>query len=297
MYLGIDIGGTNCKFGIRKDNQLIIESSCPTPETLEEVIVFIEEWKKNLTDKNIKGIGISMPGNFDYKTGALVESKRFGVKNFPIAEKVEKVFPRIPISVLNDGQSAGLGELFFGGGKEIANFVFLSLGTSIGGCFIIDRHILISRSGKAIGRVAHMIIDPNGPKCRCGNKGCWETFVSAARISQLAKTMFGKYLTPLETYQKAKAGDKKAKEIFREIAYYLACGIANLVNILSLEAVILGGGSLNAREIVIQHLKKELKGKTRENISVICSQIGDKASLWGATMLAEYQKNIYSNEY
>lgn len=299
-YLGIDIGGTNCKFGVRENGQLTIKQPFPTPKTLIEVMILIEEWKRVLTDRDaiaIKGVGVVMPGNFNYKTGGLVESKRFGVKNFPIAKKIREIFQGVPVAVLNDGQAAGLGELFFGAGQERENFVFLSLGTSVGGCFVINDHILVSRSGKAIGRVAHMIIDPNGPECRCGNKGCWETFVSAARITQLAKIKFGQNLTPQEICEKAERKDKEAKAIFQEIARYLAYGIANLANILSPETIILGGGILNAKRFILPTLRKELKGKTREGVSVICSQLGDEASLWGATVLAEYQEKIYHGKY
>lgn len=304
-FVGLEFGGTNIKAALFDDRaKIIFDEFQPTGarQGVESVLNRIKTIIHHLIDKQgilpngLKGIGIASPGPLDIKSGMVFNSPNLpGWKKVPLKKTMEKEF-KVPVILENDTNAAALGELWMGNGKGAKNLVLLTLGTGVGGGIILNKRIWHG-SNDLGGEIGHMTIEKDGPKCNCGNRGCFESFVSATGIvrrtvralkeggvSSLSKRT--NKPTPEIIFNEAKKGDGLAKKIVNETGEYIGIGLASLVNILNPEIIILGGGVAQSFETLIKPAMKELKKRafTRgiENLKILPWKLGNQAGITGS---------------
>jgi glucokinase len=295
--IGIDLGGTNMRAALlTRDGEIVKKIKGPTSE---ELLASIFEAIECLYSDEIAGIGLGVAG--------LISGEKDRVLNSPnlhIIEKVDLVNEirekfKVPVFLENDANVAALGELWTGAGKYFSSFVFFTLGTGIGGGIVCDGKLL-----NVSAEIGHMSIHADGEKCSCGNSGCLESYASirailskaflvleSGRESLLRHYCGGNFykLTTEEIYLAALDGDNLARELLKNAGRYLGIGIANMINIMSPEAVILAGGLTGAWDIYVQEAIKEASKRAYtevfERVKVIPSLLMDDAGITGAAGL------------
>ena len=267
--------------------------------------------KQSKVDKgDILGIGIGVPGTLDTQAGIIKFSPNFGWKNVPIVEIMEK---ELGISTFIDTgvRAMTLCERWFGAGQGIKNFACVIVGTGIGAGLIINGN-LYRGFEEAAGEIGHTTVLPEGPKCKCGNRGCLETLAAGpslvrralARISEHPNSSLANALnknkgdiTADMVIEEAKRGDSLACEIVQEAGHYLGIGVANLINIFAPEAVIIGGWvAEQAGELFLEAARETIKNRvfmlSPEKIRVLPASLKDNDVAIGAATLALQQLSI-----
>jgi len=250
-------------------------------QVIKNIKKAVETLAKSIRGKILK-IGIGIPGPIDYKKGLVIDPPNLpGWKKVNLGEELSKFF-KVPVFLDNDANCAALGEALFGAGQRANDFIYITVSTGIGGGIIIDRKLYRGANGSA-GEFGHMIIDPHGFKCGCGNYGDLEAMASGTSI----KTRSGE--DAMAIHIKAQQGDKKALKVINETAYYLGIGIANLVNIFNPELVIVGGGLSNLGELLLAPTRKEFYKHAlalpKRSVKIVRAKLGARAGLLGAIAL------------
>ncbi len=254
--IGVDLGGTNIRAGLVLGSKVIKKAEIKTEPDKGKTIVIKNLVKaiNNVMTKDVIGIGIGSPGPLDYRKGLIIRTKNIPLERVNLKKILEKKF-NVPVFVDNDANCFALGDAVYGAGKKFDAVVGLTLGTGVGGGIIIGKKIFHGRNDA--GELGHTTINFNGIKCNCGNIGCIEEYVSARGIMRLAKGLKAK--TPLDVYNLALKGNKKAIKVFEKTGFYLGVGVANFVNIFDPDVIIIGGGISNAWRFFSKSMKKTVK--------------------------------------
>jgi len=315
VYAGIDIGATHIKSGLvdRKGNVLLKEQR-PTladkgPEPLLHLVANIgESLMLHAAEEgyDVPWLGIGTPGTVDFKTGRVVgmSPNIAGWKGAAIGEFIRERL-NMPVWVDNDVNAVALAEHRFGAGVGYDSLVCVAVGTGVGGGLVIGGK-LWRGSSYAAGEIGHVPIDPDGPLCRCGKKGCLEAYCSSSAIIERCRSRLSQELTP--TFQEVLNGDLKeltikrlfiaarkkdemALQIIEETAGYLAVGLAGVVNLLNPDLVIIGGGVADGGagfvETVAQELRSRACSSAAKNLRVAKATLGNNAGFIGASILGE----------
>ncbi len=291
QHLGIDLGVTNLKWSVvetqGESRQAIDQGQVPTEPTEgpDAVIGRLAAIGRTALERRptIGSLGIGVPGLYDPASG----SARFLVNmpgdwaGRPIAQPLEAALG-IPVALINDARAFGLAELRLGAGRGVSSLVGLTLGTGIGGVIAFDGRVYLGHDGTA-GEVGHQTIDPDGPQCGCGNRGCLETFARADRIAAACGTE-----NVAAAVEAARAGDAQALAGFAEIGRYLGIGIANMIVVLSPDRVVIGGGISAAFDLFIEAIRDELHKRVRttslDEVEVVPAELGTWAGAIGAAI-------------
>ncbi|NWF51700.1 MAG: ROK family protein [Nitrospirae bacterium] len=297
LAIGIDIGGTNVRVALVTDKGVIIKKL--KENASENAIDLALKLAEDLLNEEVAGIGLAVAGVIDRKSGKVLVSP-----NIPSVEGVSLVNIfieryHLPVFIENDANAAAYGEKWLGIGKEFSNFVLFTLGTGIGGGIVYEKRLL-----NVSAEIGHMTIHANGERCQCGNSGCLEAYASArallskvisaleeGRESLLRGLFNGNFykLTAEDIYKTALDGDILAREMLKEAGKNLGIGIANMINMMSPEAIILTGGLIGAWDIYIQEAIKEAGKRTFKNlfnkVNIIPSLLGDDAGVFGSAGL------------
>ena len=308
-YIGIDLGGTFIKGGIVDDEgNILVSDKIPTEREYggDRVATNIVSLCKklladvNMSESDVVGIGMGVPGMIDSKTGIVTFSNNFDWEHFHIVEKVQAQID-LPVKIANDANVAALGETKFGCGKEYKNTVLLTLGTGVGGGVVIDGK-LFEGNGSAGAELGHSIVQVDGEPCSCGNKGCLEAYASASalirdtkRAMQQDKNSAMWAVGTLDNVDGKTAfdyceTDKSAKTVVDNYIKMLGAGIVNFANIFRPEAVLLGGGVCAEGDRLIKPLQAILDrdifaGARGPQVKILVAQLGNKAGLLGAAAL------------
>jgi glucokinase len=295
--IGIDLGGTNLRVAlVSGDGQLIKKTKEPTSE---EILDSIFRAADDLFSDEIEGIGLGVAGLIDKKSGRILISPNLHVvERIDFINKIKERF-NVPVFLENDANAAALGEKWIGAGREFSSFVLLTLGTGIGGGIVYNKKLL-----EVSAEIGHMSINMDGEKCHCGNSGCLESYASARAILSKAISILEKgresllkeycggnfyKLTAEDIYKAALDGDNLARELLRDAGRYLGVGIANIINLMSPDAIILAGGLIGAWDIYIQEAIKEASRRTFkelfDKIKIIPSSLMDDAGIIGSAGL------------
>jgi glucokinase-like ROK family protein len=204
------------------------------------------------------GIGVGVWGLVDYNKGVIRFAPNLKWRDIPLQQNWEKKF-RVPVYLENDANASALGEYYFGAGRNIENFLYMSMDIGVGGGIISGGKLFRGSSGYA-GEIGHMMIDPHGELCSCGKVGCLETKVGRRVIIQHYQARTRKSSIALEEIiQRGKEGEEDAIEIFEEVAEALGLGIGNLVNIFNPQRIILGWSLGQAYELLLPTLQKTIQ--------------------------------------
>jgi glucokinase len=312
--VGVDLGGTKILAGLF-DNSLecigTAKVSTKAGRGLDTVLSRIERCVKDAVDeadlsmKQVRGVGIGAPGAVDFESGTVIFAPNLdGWKNVALKKELEKRLD-VPVFVENDGNISVLGVHVVELKGKPRHVIGIFVGTGIGGGVIINGE-LFSGFNHTAGEIGHMIIDVNGPKCGCGSRGCFEALASRTAIFQQIKAgikdgektllteMLGDSLEDLRSGDLRKAirrGDKFVGKVIEQVAEYLGIGIANLVNIVGPEVIVLGGGVMEALAdemtgVITKTVKEHAMPGTMEDVEIVVSKLGDSAGITGAAVLA-----------
>ncbi len=307
--IGIDLGGTDIKAGLlSSDGKLMYRTVVSThvnegakaiAKRIAQTILQVHSQTQSL--KDIIGIGVGSPGLILADSGIIHFSPNFpGWSDIPLLDYVAAELGnlKIPLYIDNDVNVMVLGELHHGAGIGYENVVGLTLGTGVGGGIVINRKVYHG-SWNTAGELGHTIVQPNGPKCGCGNRGCLEAYAGARHIVQRTRQKLASgqnsclnpdVLTPKQIAEAAEAGDKLAQEIFAETGKYIGVALTSIAHILNPEIAIIGGGIAGAGEkLLFQHIRNEFRKRTMgipSQMEIVPAKLGNDAGLIGAAMLA-----------
>ena len=303
-FLGIDIGGTNIR------GKIISEEGKTLGErkTLSDAHMGISRLMENLAGliegfagEGVSAIGIGIPGTVDRASGTLVQAPNIAnTKNFPFTKALsEKIGTATPFFIENDASCAALGEYRAGAGRGSNSMVMITLGTGFGGGIILDGRLWSGENGFA-GEVGHMTINPSGPLCACGVRGCIETYVSQVAIkrivsehAELSEKLAGteESALPERLAELAREKDQAAISVWNDFGANLGVGISILVNILDVKTVVVGGGLSGAWELFIgktlEEAERRCLGGADRGIRIKRAVLGDDSGVLGACYVAK----------
>lgn len=312
IYLGVDLGGSNLTAAaISSSGTLLrlIKTTTDSHHGVENTIGKIIALVRQVQGKTrVRTIGFGVPGVIDCRRGIVRYSPNLpGWKNVPLAGKLRAAL-KTAVCIDNDANAAVLGEQWLGAGKNHRHLVMYTLGTGVGGGIIIGGE-LAHGSCDGAGELGHMTILPDGPRCGCGNRGCVEALSSGTAIaregralvrtrpgSPLARLCGGKpsAVTAKKVFEAARAGDPSARAVIKQAGIYLGVAVANVINLLNPELVIIGGGVSQAGEEFLRYVRQESRRRVLPDLGkcarVVKAKLGDRAGVFGAVRLAMLSK-------
>ncbi|KGG79858.1 transcriptional regulator [Caloranaerobacter azorensis H53214] len=267
-------------------------------EIIELMFTVISNLKEN-SNAEVPGIGVVMHGPVKSEEGISIFAPNLGWRNVPIKYIIENKF-HIPVFVENDVRTMTLGELYYGSARGKNSMIFLNIGYGIGSAIILDGKLYRGCSDSA-GEVGHTTIDVSGPKCSCGNYGCFEAMASERALvkyvvkdikegrKSLVEDMVNgnlEYVTPEIIYEAAHQGDLLAQQYLLKIARYIGIALANIINTFNPELIILGGGIVKAKSIIKETIIDMIKQRALESSYKVSkiqfSNMGEEAVFKGA---------------
>jgi len=277
VVLGVDIGGTNTKFGyvdksgnLLAEGEMLTEAHRPAEEFFERLHTQAENLFNSKKDQlKLIGIGLGAP-NGNYYKGTIEQPPNLSWKYVDVVAMLRRWYS-IPVALTNDANAAALGEMLFGAAKGMKDFIVITLGTGLGSGIVANGELIYGHDGFA-GEIGHTIVDPNGRQCGCGRRGCLETYASASGIRRTVEELLKMPAPPSElreisldqitskrVFEAAQRGDKLALEAFELTGRYLGMKLADSVAHTSPEAIILFGGLAAAGDFIFSPTKKYME--------------------------------------
>jgi glucokinase len=321
VAVGIDIGGTNTKYGIVNHRGEILEKGDLRTDAYPKVEQFVDALykalspiiKKHSADSVIKGIGVGAPNGNPF-SGTIEYAPNLKWRGvIPLCELVTAKF-KLPSVINNDAKSAAIGEMTYGAARGMKHFIMITLGTGVGSGIVVDGHVVYGHDGFA-GELGHTTIRPGGRKhYGTGMHGTLETYASATGICITANEMLAEDLTtesPMRKYRReeitakiiaeaAEQGDKIALEVFRFTGQILGEALANFVMFSSPEAIILFGGVIKAGDLILkptkEHMEKNLLPIFQNKVKLVFSELkeADAAILGASALVWEMKETVTS---
>lgn len=311
VRIGFDLGGTNMGAAlVSATGKILFLSEGPTlsHEPGEKIIARMQDLVRNCLreakDKNLEvtSIGMGCPGLLDSDTGVVKFSPNLPQwNNVEIGRIMSEEF-KIPVAIDNDVRVATLGEFNFGAGKGYRNILCITVGTGVGGGIILNGQLQRGPC-QSMGEIGHMTLKKDGPVCGCGNHGCLEALASSTAIIREARQVIENGKSPvmqkmlaegesLGAYLVTKAagqGDAEAARIMRETGEWLGIGLANVINLINPDIIIIGGGVSLAGEILFRPLQEEISRRALKipgsHVKIVPAELGDYAGMIGASTL------------
>lgn len=305
LAAGIDFGGTSAKIGLVERAGRIRARARVTMdpgETFEGIVEPVAEALRGLMAREAPGetlatIGIGTPGFIDKTDGVLVG----GCNNIPnlqrrsVQQYLAAAF-KVPAYAENDATSAAAGELAYGAGRSFSSFVLITVGTAIGGGLVLGGRVYRGWRGFA-GEIGHVCVSSNGLWCNCGSRGCFEQYASGTAIARVYTEKLrkrgddpGSSLTPRDVVERAKAGDLYARDTLEEAGMWIAQAFGTLLNVLDLEACIVGGGVSDAGELLLEPIRRHLPDhcwpQIGNGVKVLAAELRNDAGILGAAAQA-----------
>jgi glucokinase len=308
---GVDVGGTKI-LGVLVDEDhpdvLKAEHRVPTPRGADKVVDAIAEVAQELGTP-LPSLGVGIAGLVD-RDGVLQTAPNLpNLRHVSVrAELVQRL--GCPVTVDNDATCAAWGEYIAGAARGISDATCITLGTGIGGGLIAGGEVMRGTHGFA-GEPGHMVVDPVGPLCPCGRRGCWERMASGSGLGRLARDaaeagqldrsleLAGGEISGLRGEHVAQAaleGDDQALELLRSFAWWVALGIANLVTLLDPGVVVIGGGLIEIGEPLMgpvrEHYDRLVMARDqRSEVRIEAAQLGERAGAIGAALLGGHRES------
>ena len=322
--VGVDLGGTNIVVGVlpMEGGDPLALRSLPTEAgrgakyVVDRIVGMVREAigtvvaEQGGTRADVAGIGIGSPGPLDRSTGTVLETPNLGWRNFPLRDLIANAVG-LPATLDNDANCATYGEWWLGAGRGTSTLVGLTLGTGIGGGIVLDGEIYHGVNDGA-GEIGHMSIDSNGRRCKCGNYGCLEAYASGPAIalravegleagtdSVLPDLVGGKLedITAATVYEAVLLGDAYASEVMRDTARFLGTGVANIINVLNPEMIVIAGGVTLAGDHLFLPLRAEVRRRAFKSAEAACTivsaQLQGTAGVIGAAAVFKREKFGY----
>jgi len=314
FHVGVDLGGTKILAGVFTPQLKLVATAKSSTKADRGPKVVIERVARTIRDaideadldlKAVRSIGIGAPGSIDSSEGRVLFSPNLpGWEGVALKKDLEKHLD-LPVFVENDCNVCTLGVHVAELGAKPRHMVGIFLGTGIGAGIIIDGR-LFSGFNRTAGEIGHMVLEVGGPKCGCGNKGCFEALASRTAIFRriqnavkdgqktLLVDMLGHDLDDLRSGDLRKAirkGDKLVEKVVEEAAEYTGIAVGNIINLINPEYIVLGGGVIDALEddmmsIIVETAKDYAMPGSIKGVEIVASSLGDHAGITGAAALA-----------
>lgn len=315
MYrIGVDLGGTNIATGVVDENNKIIgrgtvKTRAPRPaaEIFDSIKEAVELAVKDagIDYSDVVSIGIGTPGSVNKETGEIEFANNLNFNNVPAKEMLELRLQK-PVYLENDANCAALGEAVAGCGNGVKDFVAVTLGTGVGSGIIIGGK-LVRGVNYCGGEMGHMVINVDGIQCNCGRRGCWEKYASApALVSQAVEAMqtnkesllwqtCNNDLNKVEgktIFEALDLGDETAKNVIDRYLYYVAVGIANIINALQPDMICVGGGISAQGEKILRPIRAYVANErysihSKKQTQIVPAVLANDAGIIGAALLNE----------
>ena len=313
LAIGIDLGGTNVRIALMSSSgemsgmyQQPTHGDRSITEILESIAEGIEHVidEQGIAREDIVGVGLGAPGFLSLASGVIHTSPNLPTAHeTPVVSLLQRLTD-LPVYLENDANAAAIGEHWIGAGQGSRNLLCITLGTGLGSGFILDGTIWHGSNDFA-GELGHTALFPGGLPCNCGRKGCLEAYVSATGIVNRAvlalkegrKSSLKPFLkeekhslTSLIIFEHAQQGDRLARDLFEESGRYLGIAIVNVLHMLDLEAIIIGGQVARAGELLlspaIHEVEKNAIGAKYYPIGIVLAKLGNQAGIIGAAKTA-----------
>lgn len=302
-FIGIELSGAKLR-GATVDSEGAIkkraESVVSGGGMVAQVASLVTELRA--ADANVVGVGVAVPGLVNRQSDSVIASSFLPstVGNNLHAEVMNAIGLRVELE--NDANAAAYGEYMVGAGRGSRDMFYITIGEGIGGAIILDGKLWTGSSGFA-GEVGHITIDTGGAECLCGNRGCLETVASAPNIvrranerlnrdstSSLSRLALNKDFTADDMAREATEGDDFALMMLERTGKYIGTGVASVINLLNIERIVLGGGVMQARDLILNSVIQEAKRRAFqpcfEATQILSASLGPDAATIGAAMLA-----------
>ncbi|KWX00277.1 glucokinase [Carbonactinospora thermoautotrophica] len=311
LTIGVDIGGTKVAGGVvDEDGTIIAQARRDTPSTDSKAALdtIVEVVRELAAEHPVDAVGLGAAGFIDEKRSTVLFAPNLSWRNTPVKEYVQQ-HVEMPVYVENDANAAAWAEYRFGAGQGESHLLCITLGTGIGGGIVVGGHLYRGRYGIA-AEFGHMRVVPEGMRCGCGNKGCWEMYASghalvrearqlaasgspmAERLLELSGGQPERITGPIVT-QAAQEGDPVSIELFEELGHWLGQGLASLAAIIDPGCFVIGGGVSEAGDLLLKPAReafhRALTGRGhRPEAEIRLAALGNQAGLVGAADLARH---------
>lgn len=297
IVIGVDFGHTHLRVAIGNlAHQVLAEESEPLDVDASSAEGFgrAEQLVNRLIETTgisaakVIGVGLGVPGPIDVESGTLGSTSILpgwtGIN--PSQELAGRL--GVPVYVDNDANLGALGELVWGSGRGVRDLAYIKVASGVGAGLVIDGHIYRGPGGTA-GEIGHITLDEAGPVCRCGNRGCLETFTAARYVLPLLRPSHGPDLTMERVVQLAREGDPGCRRVIGDVGRHIGSGVANLCNLLNPSRVVLGGSLAEAGELVLGPIRDSVSRyaipSAARQLSVLPGALGGRAEVLGALAL------------
>jgi predicted NBD/HSP70 family sugar kinase/biotin operon repressor len=297
IVVGVDFGHSHLRVAVGNlAHQVLAEQSEPIDvdasaaqcfDRAEQLVARLVE-STGISPGKVLGVGLGVPGPIDVETGALGSTAILpgwgGIH--PREELSDRL--GVPVQVDNDANLGALGELVWGGGRGVQDLAYLKVASGVGAGLVIDGRIYRGPGGTA-GEIGHITLDEAGPVCRCGNRGCLETFTAARYVLELLRGSHGEGLTVPRMVQLAREGDPGCRRVTGDVGRHIGMGVASLCNLLNPSRVVLGGDLAEAGELVLGPIRESVSRyaipSAAQRLSVVPGALGARAEVLGALAL------------
>lgn len=310
IRVGVDIGGTNIKIGIIKeeDGSIIDKREIPfTHHGYENVFTEIQKEIREMlkvggfSTGQVGSIGLAVPGSIEESNGTIAHAYNLDFHDVPAISEMEKTFPETPIFLANDANAAALGELYCGVFQGYRTAVLLTIGTGVGGGVICEGKMFNGGQNHGV-ELGHMMLKYGGIRCSCGNYGCVESYCTATWIAAEGKKLIVEKKESLVCTRSdwntenvdaklvidaARDGDPHALVIFETFVDNLSAAITSINALLDPEIIAIGGGVSGAGEILFDPLREKVEEKSFFDVDykIVPAYLGNDAGIVGAAML------------
>ena len=298
--IGIDVGGTAIKGGLVALDGTIIERRSTPANANEGVDAMISRIAGLIMElqthahgvgRSIASVGIGVPGTIRHREGIVEAPPNLpGWINIPLVDRVQKL-TSLRVHLENDANAAALGEFLCGAGQGVSDMVMLTLGTGVGGGIIADGKLFRGALENA-GELGHMIVEPRGRRCGCGQLGCLEAYASASYTAARYREKLGANvdcaIDAENVVDAVKNGDPVAMEVWEETCFYLAIGCINIQHILNPQLIVFAGGMSAAGDLLLEPVRGQIAAQCSEKLGpkpvVGLAKLGNDAGLVGAAL-------------
>jgi glucokinase len=307
LYGAIDLGGTNVRAivagldgKISGDDRRPSRASDGLDATIETLLASLAQAceEAGVEASALRGLGIATPGWVDTERGIVPAAPQLvGWRDVPLVAMLQESLG-LTVRLENDANAAALGENVFGAGRGTRHMLYITVSTGVGAGIIADGRLYGGAKGSA-GEIGHTIVDPDGPPCGCGNKGCLESLSSGTAIARRAAQAVDRgdsaalaaireregRLGARLVADAAREGDAASIAIYEEAGYFLGIALANAVNLLSPEAIVLGGGVMQAKDLFLPRAEETMRDRALDEplkyMRLAEAELGDRAGVMG----------------
>jgi len=309
LVFAVDLGGTHLRAATIDENGHIhfrLKQKTPATNDPQEIVsaliaaARVCDERSAVEGKSIGSISIVVPGTVNVRAGKILTIPNVPcLDSFELTTALRSALGR-PVILENDANAAAVGEMWQGAARGHHTMVCVTLGTGVGGGIILDGKLWHGANDSA-GEIGHTCVEPfGGVACGCGSRGCLEVYASATAIVRMAREGRPRHpssslnvtddLTAASVFVAGKAGDELAVEVFHRMGDYLGIGLANLINILNPEMIVIGGGVANGWELFEEHMRHQVNEHAfplpASEVKIVPAECGDDAGLLGAARLA-----------